>query len=94
MLISELNFPHMLAEREARLTRELEWRRVVRERIEEERSGGRVAPPTAALPGGRVAPPKVTRIEATHSVIPRLASALSFFSRTPRRSREAMGNGR
>jgi len=36
MLISELTFPHLLAEREARLTRELERRRVVRERLDDE----------------------------------------------------------
>lgn len=36
MLISEVTFPHLLAEREARLTRELERRRVVAERLEEE----------------------------------------------------------
>ena len=35
MLISELTFPHLLAEREARLTRELEQRRVVLERLGE-----------------------------------------------------------
>jgi hypothetical protein len=33
MLISELTFPHMLAEREAQLTRELERRRVLLERL-------------------------------------------------------------
>jgi hypothetical protein len=32
MLISELTFPHLLAERDARLTRELEQRRVIEER--------------------------------------------------------------
>ncbi|MBT2517795.1 hypothetical protein J7E29_10150 [Streptomyces sp. ISL-90] len=79
MLISELNFPHIQAEREARLTRELEQRRVVLERIEEERSGGRVPPP------------KATRIQATHALLPRFASAWSFFRRTPRRTREAVG---
>lgn len=36
MLVSELNFPHLMAEREARLTRELERRRVVLERLGEE----------------------------------------------------------
>ena len=36
MLISELTFPHLLAENEARLTRELERRRVVRERLDDE----------------------------------------------------------
>lgn len=35
MLISELTFPHLLAEREAQLTRELERRRVVAERLED-----------------------------------------------------------
>ena len=40
MLISELTFPHLLAEREARLMRELELRRVVLERLDEERSAG------------------------------------------------------
>jgi hypothetical protein len=35
MLISELTFPHLLAEREARLTRELERRRVVLERLDD-----------------------------------------------------------
>ena len=85
MLISELSFPHLQAEREARMTRELEQRRVVLERIEEERAGGRVAAP------------KATRIEATHDGISRRASAWSTFTRsafrrTPRRSREAIGN--
>jgi hypothetical protein len=32
MLISELTFPHLLAEQDAQLTRELEWRRVANER--------------------------------------------------------------
>jgi hypothetical protein len=36
MLISELSFPHLQAEREAQLTRELERRRVVLERIDEQ----------------------------------------------------------
>lgn len=36
MLVSEITFPHLLAEREAQLTRELERRRVVAERLEEE----------------------------------------------------------
>jgi hypothetical protein len=36
MLISELTFPHLLAEHEARLTRELERRRVVRERLDDD----------------------------------------------------------
>lgn len=36
MLVSELNFPHVMAEREARLTRELEQRRVVLERLAED----------------------------------------------------------
>jgi hypothetical protein len=40
MLISELNFPHLLAEGEARLTRELERRRVIEERLEQELSAG------------------------------------------------------
>ena len=35
MLISELSFPHLQAEREAQLTRELERRRVALERLEE-----------------------------------------------------------
>jgi hypothetical protein len=39
MLISELTFPHLLAERDAQLTRELEWRRVANERLESEREG-------------------------------------------------------
>lgn len=44
MLISELSFPHLQAEREARLTRELEQRRVV---LERQASAGRVAKPEA-----------------------------------------------
>lgn len=36
MLISELTFPHLMAEHEARLTRELERRRVVLERLDDE----------------------------------------------------------
>ncbi|GAA4372929.1 hypothetical protein [Agromyces bauzanensis] len=36
MFISEVTFPHLQAEREARLTRELERRRVVDERRAEE----------------------------------------------------------
>ena len=40
MLISELTFPHLLAEQDAQLMRELEWRRVANERIESERPGG------------------------------------------------------
>ena len=36
MLISELTFPHLLAEHEAHLTRELERRRVVLERLNDE----------------------------------------------------------
>ena len=44
MLISELTFPHLLAEHEARLTRELERRRVVLERLDDE---------TADRPAGR-----------------------------------------
>ena len=39
MLISELTFPHLLAEHEARLTRELEQRRVVLERLDDETAG-------------------------------------------------------
>jgi hypothetical protein len=34
MLISELTFPHLMAEREAQLTRELERRRVLLERLD------------------------------------------------------------
>ncbi|RXZ67780.1 hypothetical protein [Agromyces albus] len=91
MLISELSFPHLQAEREARLTRELEQRRVVRERLAVSGPRGRVAPPKATLPGGRVAPPEATRIEATHKVISRRASAWAVFRRTPRRPSEATG---
>ena len=40
MLISELTFPHLLAEQDAQLMRELEWRRVATERIESGRQGG------------------------------------------------------
>lgn len=40
MLISEVTFPHLMAERDARLTRELEWRRVAIERIESESERG------------------------------------------------------
>jgi hypothetical protein len=36
MLISEITFPHLQAEREAQLTRELEQRRVMTERLEGE----------------------------------------------------------
>ena len=36
MLISELTFPHLQAEHEARLTRELERRRVVLERLDDD----------------------------------------------------------
>jgi hypothetical protein len=35
MLISELTFPHLMAEREAQLARELERRRVLLERLED-----------------------------------------------------------
>jgi len=35
MLISELTFPHLMAEREAQLTRELERRRVLLERLDD-----------------------------------------------------------
>ena len=35
MLISELAFPHLMAEREAQLTRELERRRVLLERLDD-----------------------------------------------------------
>jgi hypothetical protein len=35
MLISELTFPHLMAEREAQLTRELERRRVALERLDD-----------------------------------------------------------
>lgn len=38
MLVSELNFPHLMAAREARLTEELERRRVVLERLDDERA--------------------------------------------------------
>ena len=34
MLISEITFPHLQAEREAQLTRELERRRVLNERLD------------------------------------------------------------
>jgi hypothetical protein len=46
MLISEITFPHLQAEREAQLTRELEQRRVMTERLDGE-SAGEAA--TAAL---------------------------------------------
>ena len=36
MLISEITFPHLQAERDAQLTRELEQRRVMTERLEGE----------------------------------------------------------
>ena len=36
MLISEITFPHLQAEREAQLTRELERRRVLNERLDGE----------------------------------------------------------
>ncbi len=36
MLISELSFPHLQAARDARLTQELERRRVVLERLDEQ----------------------------------------------------------
>ncbi|MDQ0893647.1 hypothetical protein [Agromyces ramosus] len=39
MFISEITFPHLQAEREAQLTRELERRRVVNERLDSERAG-------------------------------------------------------
>ena len=39
MLISEITFPHLQAEREAQLTRELEQRRVMTERLEGEPAG-------------------------------------------------------
>ena len=35
MLISELTFPHLMAEREAQLTRELERRRMLLERLDD-----------------------------------------------------------
>lgn len=35
MLISELTFPHLMAEREAQLNRELERRRVLLERLDD-----------------------------------------------------------
>ena len=38
MMISELSFPHLQRANEERMTRELEHRRVVNERLEEERS--------------------------------------------------------
>ncbi|WP_448006317.1 hypothetical protein [Agromyces bauzanensis] len=48
MLISELTFPHLMADREARLARELEWRRVVEERRAEAAAAGTAAAGTAA----------------------------------------------
>ena len=39
MLISEITFPHLQAEREAQLTRELERRRVLNERLDGDRAG-------------------------------------------------------
>lgn len=43
MLVSELSFPHLQAAREARLTRELEQRRVAHERLTAERRSGGAA---------------------------------------------------
>lgn len=51
MLISELTFPHLMAEREAQLTRELERRRVLLERLDD--GSGR---PTRRRRHGRSAP--------------------------------------
>jgi hypothetical protein len=50
MLISELTFPHLMAEREAQLTRELERRRVLLERL-----GDGSARPIRARRHGRMA---------------------------------------
>lgn len=50
MLISELTFPHLMAEREAQLARELERRRVLLERLDD--GSGR---PTRARRHGRTA---------------------------------------
>ena len=55
MLISELTFPHLLAEREARLTRELEQRRVVLERLDATVRPARTRTRrTRAVPGERM----------------------------------------
>jgi hypothetical protein len=54
MLISELTFPHLLAEREAQLTRELEQQRVLRERLEEEAAIERAAEPAGRHRRSRV----------------------------------------
>ena len=56
MLISELTFPHLLAEREARLTRDLERRRVVLERIGDTsaRAAGRRTRHAQAVAGERM----------------------------------------
>lgn len=53
MLISELNFPHLLAERDARLARELEQRRVIAERLTEQtaQQDSRRQAPTASPVG-------------------------------------------
>jgi hypothetical protein len=40
MLISELQFSHLREEQDARLARELEQRRVIEERLEEQRATG------------------------------------------------------
>ena len=40
MLVSEQSFPHLMADREARLARELEQRRVIEERLAEELAAG------------------------------------------------------
>ncbi len=45
MLISELSFPHLQAAHEARLSEELERRRVIREILEEEAAIERAAHP-------------------------------------------------
>lgn len=50
MLISEITFPHLQAEREAQLTRELERRRVLNERLDGDRAReGAIAHPSRSL---------------------------------------------
>ena len=70
MLISELSFPHLQAEREAQLTRELERRRVALERLDEQPA----RPPRRhrhdhAVPSERM-PRAARRATGTHSTDP------------------------
>jgi hypothetical protein len=59
MLISEITFPHLQAEREAQLTRELERRRVLTERLEGELVIGR--PSRSSRKAARAATPAKRR---------------------------------